>query len=79
MNLSSTISIIKWKVLLGEASYPGNMGAVEMMKFYQIASKKQQRLMDRYIDKGDLKKAWALLQKVTKVKLQNPGLVWSPI
>ena len=55
---------------LCEASYPGNIGAMEMFKFYQIASAEQKRLMKELIAKKAYDLAWKLLQDVVGVKLQ---------
>ena len=55
--------------LNNEASYPGNLGAMEMFKFKQMASPKLWELMKKLIAAGKEEEAWALLQKVTKTKL----------
>ena len=52
-----------------EAAYPGNLGAMEMFKFKQMASPKVWELMKKLIASGKQEEAWALLQKVTKTKL----------
>ena len=52
-----------------EASYLGNLGAVEMMQFYRTASRQDVQKMERLLSDGDFEGAWALLQKVTGVKL----------
>lgn len=52
-----------------EASYPGNIGAMEMFKFKQMASPKVWDLMKRLIANGKDEEAWKLLQKVTGSKL----------
>ena len=62
-----------------EASYPGNMGAMEMVRFYQIATREQEREMEKLLNRNKIKKAWSLLQKVTGVKLRNPSLSWNPM
>jgi hypothetical protein len=54
-----------------EASYPGNLGFVEMMKFYQVADKEDIKTMEKYLKSNDPSKAWELLKKVTKVNLQG--------
>lgn len=53
-----------------EASYAGNLGAMEMIKFKQIASPELWDLMKKLIAAGKEEEAWLLLQKVTKTKLQ---------
>ena len=55
--------------LLDEASYPGNLGMVEMFKFYQVASEEQKREMKHLMKLEKFAEAWEMLQRVTKVKL----------
>ena len=54
---------------LPEASYEGNMGFEEMMKFHRIATEKQVELLNKLIDQDKIKEAWKLVQKVVGVKL----------
>jgi hypothetical protein len=54
-----------------EASYPGNIGAMEVMKFYKIANPEEKAAFKHLLSKKNLKNAWALIQKVTGVKLQG--------
>lgn len=54
-----------------EASYQGNIGAMEMFKFYSVASDEQKDELKQLIDAGEKQKAWALIQQVTGVKLQG--------
>ena len=56
---------------LDEASYPGNIGMMEMCKFYQIASNEQKMEMKKLIAKELFDKCWELLEKVTGVKLHK--------
>lgn len=56
---------------LNEASYPGNLGMMEMFKFYEKASNEQKRLMKELISKKLFDGAWELLQQVTGVKLHS--------
>ncbi len=56
---------------LDEAAYPGNLGMMEMFKFYQVASDEQKKLMKSLISKKLFDKAWELLQQVTGVKLHS--------
>lgn len=53
-----------------EASYPGNLGMMEMYKFKQIASPKMWGKMKKLIAAGKQQAAWDLLQKVTNTKLK---------
>ena len=52
-----------------EASYEGNIGAMEMFKFYQIASDEEKSTLKQLIEKGKKGLAWQLIQKVTGTKL----------
>lgn len=52
-----------------EASYAGNLGMMELIQFYDIASPKDKKLLDRLMNTKKWKEAWALVQKVTKTKL----------
>ena len=54
-----------------EASYVGNLGMMEMMKFWQIASNKQKAVMKHLLNKGKNRLAAQLLQQVTKTKLMG--------
>lgn len=59
------------EVALTELSYPKNIGAMEMVKFHQVASVDQKNAMKRFLNQGNYNLAWALLQKVTGVKLHS--------
>ena len=52
-----------------EAAYPGNIGMMEMFKFYQVASAAQRQLMAKFIEEKLFDKAWDLLKQVTGVAL----------
>jgi hypothetical protein len=56
---------------LEEASYPGNLGFIEMMKFYQVAGKEEIKTMEKYLKSNEPNKAWELLNKVTKTDLKD--------
>ncbi len=56
---------------LFEASYEGNVGVMELVDFYKKASATQKQQLEKYIKQEDYKKAWALVQQVTKVKLRG--------
>jgi hypothetical protein len=61
----------KWANKIGEASYDGNLGIAELVKFSQKATKVQRQAFDSYVKSGDDKKAWGLVQKVVGVKLKG--------
>lgn len=50
-------------------SYEGNIGMMEMMKFYKVATPEQKSQMQSCIEKKQFAKGWELLQDVTGVKL----------
>jgi predicted chitinase len=56
---------------VGEASYPGNIGAMELAKFFKIAGPKEKDLLKALISRKDYSRAWALIQGITGVKLQG--------
>lgn len=56
---------------VGEASYPGNLGAMETFKFFNIASEEDKRKLKKLIAQGNKKLAWKLIQDVVGVKLQG--------
>jgi hypothetical protein len=56
---------------LFEASYAGNIGAMEMFKFYQKASDEQKKKLQSLMQKKDSKGAWKHIQSVTGVKLHK--------
>src|SRR3989344_2835526 len=53
------------------AVYPGNLGAMEMFKFYRVATPAEKALMER-LTKTDPPAAWELLKEVTGVPLKDP-------
>jgi len=57
------------KEMLKELSYEGNLGAMEIFKFYDVASPGQIKDLDRLMKQKKWKPAWRLIQKVTKVNL----------
>ena len=57
-----------------EASYVGNLGAMEMIKFKQIATPELWALMKKLIADGKEEEAWLLLQKVTGTKLKETSV-----
>ena len=65
MNFKSFLS-------LDEASYEGNIGMMEMFKFYQIATPEQKAQMKKLIFDKKTEAAWELLQQVTGIKLRSP-------
>jgi len=56
---------------IDEASYEGNIGAMEVAKFFQKATDEEKRTFKELLNKKKLGLAWHLIQKVTGVKLQG--------
>lgn len=63
-----------FKSLLIEASYAGNLGLMELLKFHQMATREQSNQIKFYIENNEHDKAWELIQSVTKTKLHPSGL-----
>jgi hypothetical protein len=59
------------EVVINELDYPGNIGMMEMAKFYQVASPEQKVLMKQLIAANKIDQAWELLQQVSGMKLQK--------
>jgi len=59
--------------MLRELSYEGNIGIMELVKFFDKASTQQIRLFKSAVDSKMPDKAWKIVQKVTGVKLQGMG------
>jgi molybdenum-dependent DNA-binding transcriptional regulator ModE len=60
-----------FKSKVDEAAYVGNIGAMEMFKFYQKANNQQKEKLQQLIQKKDTKAAWKHIQSVTNVKLHK--------
>lgn len=54
-----------------EAAYAGNIGIMEMMKFYKIATTAQKKELEKLITGKKNKEAWEMIQNVTGVKLHK--------
>lgn len=54
-----------------EASYSGNIGMMEMYKFFKAASVEQKRLLKSLLSDGDTDGAWNLIQDVTGTQLHS--------
>ena len=55
--------------ILLEASYPGNIGAMEVFKFHRIATSEEKSHFDNLLKSEEYDKAWDLIQDVTGDKL----------
>jgi len=58
---------------LSELSYEGNVGVMELVKFFDKASPQQIRLFKSAIDSKMPDKAWKMVQQVTGTKLRGMG------
>lgn len=56
---------------LHEASYAGNIGIMEMVKFHRMATPEQKANLATLLKAGKQEEAWEFLQTVTGVKLQK--------
>ncbi len=54
-----------------EAEYKGNIGAMELFKFYQVAKEAEKNELKKLIQAKKTKDAWQLIQKITGMKLQG--------
>ena len=54
-----------------EAAYEGNIGIMEVNKFFQIATPEQKKLFKQLLAADRTKDAWRLVQDVTNVKLKG--------
>ena len=60
-----------FKTLIIEASYAGNLGLMELLKFHQLATKEQSDKVKELIAKNRHIDAWAIVQNVSGTKLQG--------
>lgn len=62
---------MKLERILTEASYPGNIGAMEVFKFYQMADQSQRDQFDQFMKDDNTPAAWDLIKDVTGMELQS--------
>ena len=60
-----------FKTLIIEASYAGNLGLMELLKFHQLATKEQSDRVKELIAKNQHIDAWTIIQNVSGTKLQG--------
>lgn len=60
----------KFRQIITEAAYPGNLGAIEMMKFYQLASNDEIKNMEKIAKSNNWKAFKVLIKKVLKIDLK---------
>ncbi len=56
---------------LAEAAYAGNIGVMELVKFYDKATDSDKSTMKKLIAQKNNREAWKLVQRVTGVKLHK--------
>ena len=71
MNFFKTIVDLEEDLQFLEASYPGNIGMMEMFKFHEVATPEQKKELKDLISTKQVQKAWEFLQKVIGVKLHD--------
>jgi hypothetical protein len=59
-----------FKNLLSEAVYEGNIGLVELVQFYKVATKEQKTHLEKLIAQKKFKEGWAYFQEVINVSLK---------
>jgi hypothetical protein len=56
---------------IDEASYPGNIGAMEVFKFYQVATDDEKAAFNDLLKNRDYETAWNMIQSITGTKLHK--------
>ena len=56
---------------MSEAAYKGNIGAMEMMKFFQVATPQEKEKLKKLIADKNQSAAWKMIQDVTGMKLMG--------
>ena len=59
------------ELVILEAAYKGNIGMMEMFKFYQKATASEKAKMKQLLDAKNFDDAWEFLQEVTGTKLET--------
>lgn len=54
-----------------EVKYRGNIGMMEMARFFQVATPEQKARLKKLIADGKQDEAWKLLQQVTGMELED--------
>ena len=66
-----TYTLRQVKKNVAEASYLGNIGMMEVAKFFNIATPEEKTIFKQLMSMGEKSKAWQLIQQVTGVKLHG--------
>lgn len=56
--------------LIMEASYAGNIGAMEVFKFFSKATPEEKEVFQHALKSKDYDTAWEMIEKVSGTKLQ---------
>ena len=67
----AVLRIARAKKTLNEATYAGNIGVMELVKFYQRATPSMVTELKRLIAQKKEREAWKMVQDVTGVKLHK--------
>lgn len=67
----AVLRIARAKKTLNEASYAGNIGVMELVKFYQKATPSMVTELKRLIAQKKEREAWKMVQSVTGIKLHK--------
>lgn len=67
----AVIRVVSNRKILKEASYAGNIGIMELVKFKQKANEQQKKQFNDHVKNKKHKEAWKLVQHVTGVKLHK--------
>lgn len=67
----AVLRIARAKKTLNEASYAGNIGVMELVKFYQKATPSMVTDLKRLIAQKKEREAWKMVQSVTGIKLHK--------
>ena len=67
----AVVRVVSNRKVLKEASYAGNIGIMELIKFKSKASPDQKKKFDDHVKNKRHKEAWDLVQHVTGVKLHK--------
>ena len=65
------VYLLRPNTVTTEATYPGNIGMMEVSKFFNIATPEEKIKFKQLKDAGETSKAWRLIQQVIGVKLQG--------
>jgi len=65
------LECVKHTNMVMEMSYEGNIGLIEMAKFFQIANPEEVKQFEQLMAINDLPNAWKLIQKVVGVRLHG--------